>query len=237
MAKTPVWKSIASALEADIAAGHYGAGDKLPTEADLAARFGVNRHTVRRALSDMGDRGITRSRRGAGVFVEAPPTDYPIGRRVRFHKAVEATGRLPSKQVLSVSRRASDAAEAAALQLHPGDPVIEYQGLSLAGGAPIAVFTSVFPLQRVPDLPDALRHTSSVTQALRACGIADYTRAETRLSAVRVDATQALHLRLREGDPALKSIGVNVCPEGRPIEYGLTWFAGDRVTLTLGPGS
>ena len=173
--------------------------------------------------------------RGAGVFVETPPTDYPIGRRVRFHKAIEATGRLPSKRVLAVTRRACDSAEASALQLSPGDPVFDYQGLSLSAGAPIAVFTSVFPAARVPDLPDALQKTSSVTQALRACGIADYIRAQTRLSAVRLDATQALHLRLREGDPALKSIGINICPEGRPIEYGLTWFAGERVTLTVTP--
>ena len=73
--RTPVWKSIAATLEGDIASGHYAPGDKLPTEAALAARFGVNRHTVRRALADLGGRGILRSRRGAGVFVEAPPTE------------------------------------------------------------------------------------------------------------------------------------------------------------------
>lgn len=233
MTRTPVWRSIATTLHADITAGHYRAGDKLPTESELAARFGVNRHTVRRALSDLADRGITRSRRGAGVFVETPPTDYPIGRRVRFHKAVEATGRLPSKRVLMVEQRACDAAEATALTLPPGDPVIAYQGLSLSQGTPIALFTSVFPAHRVPGMADALTQTSSVTQALRLCGIPDYTRAETRLNAGRTTATQALHLRLREGDPLIKSTSINICPDGKPIEYGTTWFAGDRVTLTV----
>ena len=51
--------------------------------------------SVRDALADLGGRGILRSRRGAGVFVEAPPTDYPIGRRVRFHQNIRAAGRLP----------------------------------------------------------------------------------------------------------------------------------------------
>ncbi|HHC29359.1 MAG TPA: GntR family transcriptional regulator, partial [Rhodobacterales bacterium] len=41
MARTPIWQSIAASIEAEIGAGHYRAGDKLPTEAALAARFGV----------------------------------------------------------------------------------------------------------------------------------------------------------------------------------------------------
>lgn len=235
MARTPVWKSIATTLQSDIAAGHYRAGEKLPTEAELSARFGVNRHTVRRALSDLAEQGILRSRRGAGVFVETPPTDYPIGRRVRFHKAIQATGRLPAKRILMIEQRACNTTEAAALHLSPGDTVIAYEGLSLSQDTPIAHFTSVFPAHRVPDMAHALRETSSVTAALRLCGIEDYTRAETRLNAERANPTQALHLRLREGDPLLKSVAVNICPAGKPIEYGLTWFAGDRVTLTVTP--
>ena len=43
------WRQIADTLRADIAGGTLGPGDQLPTEARLAARFGVNRHTVRRA--------------------------------------------------------------------------------------------------------------------------------------------------------------------------------------------
>lgn len=235
MARTPIWKSIATTLEAEIAAARYRAGDKLPTEAELSSRFGVNRHTVRKALADMSERGITRSRRGAGVFVETPPTEYPIGRRVRFHRNIAATGRLPQKRVLRVENRPCDDTEARMLAIAPGDPVLVYEGLSLAGGAPIAHFESVFPAARVPAMADALRDTSSVTEALRRNGIDDYTRSETRLTAERATATQALHLRLREGDPLLKSVGVNICPEARPIEYGTTWFAGDRVTLTVHP--
>ncbi|UYV37825.1 phosphonate metabolism transcriptional regulator PhnF [Rhodobacteraceae bacterium D3-12] len=235
MARTPIWKTIAETLEGDIAAGHYRAGDKLPTEAELAARFGVNRHTVRHALSDMSERGITRSRRGSGVFVAIETADYPIGRRVRFHRNIAATGRLPKKQVLRLETRPGDSAETKALGLSKGDTVIIYEGLSLAGGTPIAHFTSVFPRARVTGMLDTLREVTSVTEALRLNGIADFTRAETRLTAERANATQALHLAMKEGDPLLKSIGINICPDGKPIEYGTTWFAGDRVTLTVNP--
>jgi len=48
--RTPIWTAIAHSLRSDIAAGVYGPDDKLPTESALAARFGVNRHTVRHAI-------------------------------------------------------------------------------------------------------------------------------------------------------------------------------------------
>ena len=231
--KTPVWQAIADALRNDLAEGRYAPGDKLPTEATLAERFGVNRHTVRHGLSALVGEGLVRTRRGSGAFVAATPTDYPIGARVRFHENLIAAGRRPEKRILQVEERAATEGEATALGLATGDPVCAYHGLSLADGQPIALFESLFPLGRLVGISDALDDTSSVTEALRKLGISDYTRASTRLTAVRATATQALHLQVSEGDPLLRSTGVNVDSSGTPVEYGRTLFAGDRVTLTL----
>lgn len=233
MSRTPVWKSIALSLTSDIAEGRYGTGDRLPTEAQLSATHGVNRHTVRRALAEMAEQGLVHARRGAGVFVAARPTEYPIGKRVRYHQNISASGKIPGKKILSLTTRAADEAEAESLELHPGDPVHVYDGLSLADGQPIAVFQSVFPAARFPDLLTALTETQSVTKALQMNGISDYTRISTRLTARQASATQALHLRLTEGAPVLHSVGINADPDGTPVEYGRTWFAGERVTLTL----
>ncbi len=230
---TPVWQAIATALRADISEGRYLPADKLPTEAQLSARFGVNRHTVRHALSQLVAEGLVRTRRGAGTFVASTPTDYPIGEWVRFHENLLAAGRRPEKRILDVESRAATAGEARALEIDEGAPVCSYHGLSLADGAPIALFESVFPLDRVKAMDQNLTETSSVTEALALAGVADYTRASTRLTAVLADVTQALHLHLREGDPLLRSTSVNVEAAGVPVEYGRTWFAGDRVTLTL----
>ncbi|MCE8515480.1 phosphonate metabolism transcriptional regulator PhnF [Ruegeria pomeroyi] len=234
MSRIPVWKTIALSLTEDIAEGRYGEGDQLPTEAQLAATHGVNRHTVRRALADLADQGLVHARRGAGVFVAARPTDYAIGKRVRFHKNIAAGGRIPGKRILTLLTRAADAAEAEALGLPAGAQVHVYDGLSLADGQPIAVFQSVFPAARFPGLPEVLTETRSVTAALQRLGVADFTRVSTRLTARPASATQALHLRLNEGAPLMFSTGINVDPDGQPVEYGRTWFAGDRVTLTLG---
>ncbi|WP_170761469.1 phosphonate metabolism transcriptional regulator PhnF [Ruegeria lacuscaerulensis] len=233
MSKTPVWKSIALGLTSEIAEGRYSTGDRLPTEAQLAAQHGVNRHTVRRALAEMAEQGLVRPRRGAGVFVAARPTDYPIGKRVRYHKNISASGKFPGKTILSLTTRKADEAEAEALHLEPGDNVHVYDGLSLADGQPIGLFQSVFPADRLPDILAALSDTQSVTKALQRCGVEDYTRVSTRLTARAATATQALHLQISEGAPVLFSIGINVGPAGEPVEYGRTVFAGERVTLTI----
>lgn len=233
MARTPVWQAIATTLTDEIAAGHYRPGDKLPTEAVIAARFGVNRHTVRRALSDLSDKGLTHSRRGSGVFVMADPTDYRIGKRVRFHQNLTQAGRMPTKRVLALLNRPCNQAEAEALQIPVGATVHVYEGLSLSDDTPVALFRSVFPAERLPDLTGHLRHFKSVTKALQASGVTDYTRASTRLTAKTATATQSLHLGISEGAPILRTVGINVDLQGRPVEFGHTWFVGDRITLVL----
>ena len=232
--KTPLWQAIAQTLAAGIADGIHPQGARLPTEAELAARFGVNRHTVRHALRSLADSGLVRSRRGAGVFVTATPTDYPIGRRVRFHQNVLAAGRTPEKRILQIEERAATPAEAARLQMPGGGDICVYHGLSLASGQPIALFESQFPASRLPGIAGALQASTGVTEALARCGVADYTRASTRISARPASATQALHLHLTEGAPLIYTTGLNVDSDGVPVEFGMTWFAGERVTLTLG---
>jgi GntR family phosphonate transport system transcriptional regulator len=231
--KDAIWSAIAATLTKEIAAGHYRPGDRLPTEAALAARFGVNRHTVRHALGALAERGLVHSRQGAGVFVAQRPTDYPLGRRVRFHQNVLAAGQTPSRRIARAETRASDAEEARVLRLKAGDAVHVVEGVSLADGQPIAAFRSIFPAARFPGLPQAVRESGSITRALAALGLTDYTRAETRLTAQLADPVLAVALAVRVGAPVMRTVAVNVDPNGVAVELGTTWFAGERVTLTV----
>ena len=235
MPRTPIWTTIAATLTGEIAAGAYVPGDKLPTEAQLAARFGVNRHTVRRALATLAEAGTLQSRRGAGVFVASVPTDYPLGRRVRFHQNVLESGRSPSRNFLLRQTRNANAEEAAALHLPAGAAVHVIEGVSLVDGLPVSLFRSVFPAARFPALLEQVARLLSITAALAEAGVQDYTRASTRLTAKSADAVQAMHLRLSPGAPLLRSVTVNVDLAGQPIEFGTAWFAGDRITLTVKP--
>ena len=73
----------------------------------------------------------------------------------------------------------------------------------------------------------------SITDAFSAHGVTDYIRHESRISARLPDARIASHLRQGTARPALYVTKVNTDMQGTPIEYAETWFAGDRVTLTV----
>jgi GntR family phosphonate transport system transcriptional regulator len=233
MTAPKIWQSIARSLRDDIAGGGYAPGDRLPSEAALSRRFGVNRHTVRHALATLAAAGEVRSRRGSGVFVAARPTDYPLGERVRFHQNLLASGRSPSRRFLHMETRPATQGEAQGLGLATGVRVHLVEGLSFADHEPMAHFRSVFPAGRFPDLAEALTRTGSVTTALAEAGVTDYTRTQTRVTAEAADGVMAGHLGLRPGAPVLRTVAVNVDVAGQVVEYGVTTFAGDRVTLSV----
>ena len=234
MSDGTVWREICATLKTDIREGRYPPGGKLPTEANLAARFGVNRHTVRRALAEMHGEGLTHARRGAGVFVTGHSTAYPIGRRVRFHASIEAAGQVPSKEITRLETIPAGDPEAEMLDLRVGDIVHIWEGIALADGVPLAFFRSWFPARRLPNLKETLRETRSVTAALSSDGITDYVRRTTEVAAERAGALQARHLNLPATAPVLCTVSLNVDSGGRPVEFGRTWFAGDRVRLVVG---
>jgi GntR family transcriptional repressor for pyruvate dehydrogenase complex len=66
---------LAARLSAQMERGELVAGDRLPTEAALAAEHGVSRSVVREAVHRIKSRGLLVSRQGSGVFV-APPLEH-----------------------------------------------------------------------------------------------------------------------------------------------------------------
>ena len=62
---------VAAALVDEIRAGHPAAGQRLPTEAELARQFAVSRTVVREAVSQLKSQGLVDSRQGSGVYVRA----------------------------------------------------------------------------------------------------------------------------------------------------------------------
>src|SRR5262249_29283181 len=112
-----LWRRVGDPLERAIAAGGYPGGTPLPArmwvaarrpgEMESAQRLGVNRHTVRRALAALADRGFVRAERGSGTYVETRRLRYPISSRTRFSEIVGAAGREPGGRLLaSVSEEA-----------------------------------------------------------------------------------------------------------------------------------
>ncbi|MEM7744958.1 MAG: phosphonate metabolism transcriptional regulator PhnF [Pseudomonadota bacterium] len=232
----PIWESIRTTLSREISDGTFPPGAQLPTESELAARFAVNRHTVRRALGAMRDDGLVRSRRGAGVFVIATPIDYRLGSRTRFTQLLEAEGHASQRLVLRLDTVPATDREAELLQIPTGAMVVLQETVGLADGARLTYSRGVFPVDRLDGIEEALRHSNgSATTALRTCGVPDYRRAWTRIAAKRASAATARHLEVSDGAPLIRTRSLNVAADGTPVELGQTYFCADRVELLVEP--
>lgn len=63
---------VAALLSREIEAGDFNPGGRLPTEQQLAERFGVSRNVVREAIAQLRADGMIEARQGVGAFVLAP---------------------------------------------------------------------------------------------------------------------------------------------------------------------
>jgi GntR family transcriptional regulator len=67
-----VYVQIADYIEADIKAGALQPHDRIPTEGDMHAEWGVARTTARRAVALLRERGLVYTVEKRGTFVSPP---------------------------------------------------------------------------------------------------------------------------------------------------------------------
>lgn len=228
-----LWRQIADDIEQAIIRGDYASGAKLPSELEIAERFGVNRHTVRRALAELTERGLVRAERGSGTYVDAARIAYPIGERTRFSEIIGASGRKAGGRLLSSTKEPAPRDVALRLDLQPGAIVVRLDILRSANRVPISLGTSWLPLELAPDAARIYRTVHSVSRLLSHIGFPDYRRKVTRLSAAMADSIHAAKLRLNHGRPLLVVDSVDVASDGRPILTSHARFAADRVELVV----
>ncbi|MEO6013308.1 MAG: phosphonate metabolism transcriptional regulator PhnF [Devosia sp.] len=229
-----MWRRIADAIRLDIVGGKLQRGDKLAGELDLAQRFSVNRHTVRRALAALADEGVVRAEQGRGTFVEqANRASYRIGKRTRFSEGLAGQARSLERRILAHSVETATPVVATALRLRPGAKTVRLETLSLADGRPLSRATSWLDHRHFADFPEQFERAKSVTAAFKALGIADYSRLSTHISARHADAEETRLLRLAPGAILLVSESVDADSAGKPIQYALSRFPADRMELIV----
>ncbi|MEL6136497.1 MAG: phosphonate metabolism transcriptional regulator PhnF [Cyanobacteria bacterium J06628_6] len=234
----PIYLQIAESIRKRIDEQTYQLGERLPTEAKLAAQFGVNRHTLRQAVSVLRQEGILHVEQGRGTFVAARPIRYPIGSRVRYNEALRAQGITAQSQIIKCTEAQADDSVAQSLKVQVDMPVAVIQRLSSADDVPICVSTGYFPLHRLPNLLspvslDGLETTGSISRWLRDYHGCDHIRRETSVSARPVKAADAKLLGLPLNQPILLVESINVDQTGQVVEYGVTRFRGDRMELVF----
>ncbi|HWA20426.1 MAG TPA: phosphonate metabolism transcriptional regulator PhnF [Devosia sp.] len=229
-----LWRRIADDIRLDIVGGKLARGDRLAGEMALAERFGVNRHTVRRALAVLEEEGVVRSEQGRGTFVDrAQRLSYRIGKRTRFSEGLAGQARSLERRLLSSRIENATAPVAKALRIRAGAKVVRLETLSLADGQPLSRATSWLDYRRFAEFPERFERARSVTAAFRTFGIADYARASTHISARHADADETKLLKLAPGAILLVSEAVDAEEDGAPIQYGLSRFPAERLELVV----
>lgn len=232
-ARDSFWHRIAAQISEAISRGTYPPGERLPSEHALAEQFGVNRHTIRKSLASLSSQGLVRVTQGSGTYVEDFAVELMLGKRTRHQHSLKQAGLRGGLQVLEASTVRASSAQAKALALPARSKLLCLNVLGEAEGQVLHVSERYFPLPRFTGLDAVIAETGSITAAFAACGLTDYTRQESRITAQISSAAIAAHLRQPVSRPVLEVTSVNVDSDGTPIEFATTWFAGDRVKLTI----
>ena len=231
-----LWRQVADGIERGIANGSFAAGEKLPGETEIAETYRVNRHTVRRALAALAERGLVRAERGSGTYVEAQKLAYPLRSRTRFSEIVGAGGQEPRGQLIDASQDVATRELARALGLKTGEPLIRIEALRSADRTPICISTTWLSAERFPDAGSVFASVRSMTKLLAHYGIRDYRRASTKITAAIADATDAARLDLALGRPVLVVDATDVDTNGTPLVTKRSRFAAERVEFLVENG-
>src|SRR6266702_3803544 len=178
-----LWRRVADSIEHGITAGVYASGEKLPAETEIAESYKVNRHTVRRALATLAERGLVRAERGSGTYVETQRLAYPLRSRTRFSEIVGAGGREPRGQLIDASDETAIRELARQLGLKSGSPLVRIEALRFADRTPICVSTTWLSAEDFPDAGRVFAATRSMTKLLAHYGIRDYRRGSSWITA------------------------------------------------------
>jgi GntR family phosphonate transport system transcriptional regulator len=228
-----LWRQIVRSIEDEIAKGAHPPGARLPTEAQMSQRFGVNRHTVRRALEELSRNGLVRVEQGRGSFVAEDVLDYAVSTRTRFSEWIRRHNKEPSGKILDLREMPADTAIAAGLGLRAGARVVRLERLGLADDRPVSIGAHHFPAARYPGLLVALRRAVTVTEALTAVGVSDYRRQVTRVTARMPLPHEAELLQMPRNRPLLISESVNVDAAGAVVEFGIARYPTPRVQIVF----
>ena len=229
-----IYSQIARLLKNEIAS-FLKPGECLSSENDLADRFGVNRHTVRRAVDDLIAAGLLERRHGKGTFVLDGPADYLLGSNTRFTENFESLGKTASNRILRKLIIPARGGVAARLNLPENALVIWIESLRLADDHPVCVISHFLPLQVLPNLFEEY-HGGSLHEHLASRYGIKLRRVESLISGALPQGDDASLLGMPQNQPVLRVKSVNVSErDGSPLEYALTRFRADRIQLRINP--
>ncbi len=197
------YRSIYEALRGDIAAGRLTTGDMLPSENELAAKWGVTRPTVRKALDMLAVDGSITRRQGSKSVVRGTPRGIGILSLSGTSTALGEDLRTPV--VVRPEIREWD--EAFGFPLTDAERAagcIYFERLRVMDYAPVLLDITMLPNVGIPDFTEIDMEDRSLFEILRSQYGISVTGGNQQLLAIGADRQLSTLLRTRPGHPMLQ---------------------------------
>jgi GntR family transcriptional regulator len=206
-------------------------GAPVPTERELAGTLGTSRTTVRQAVNELVAEGRLVRRQGSGTYVADAKITWPL-HVASFTEQATANGLMPSSVLLGLTRVRASYEVAEKLRLAPGAEVHQLDRLRLANERPMAVESSFMPANRFPYLGRKVKDGVSLHAVLTHDYGVELSTGEETIDTAPASAQHAKLLQADVGFPMLVVSRLSFDRAGVPVEFGTSWFRGDRITLT-----
>ncbi|MCQ4308988.1 phosphonate metabolism transcriptional regulator PhnF [Pseudomonas stutzeri] len=204
---------------------HLQPGDQLPGETQLAARFDVNRHTLRRAIDELVSEGRVLRQQGRSTRVLARPLIYPLAAGSAYSESLSAQGLGVQARLLQRQVRPATAEEANHLMLGESAPLLELRTLRLLDEQPVSLIRHRFCASRQSLLADY--NGGSLRQYLTAREL-PLSRAFSLIGARLPTPDEADQLLMPRHAPLLTVMTLSHDLAGRPVELSLSTSRADR---------
>jgi len=214
-------------LQADLAEliDRTPAGQRLPSEPDLAKQLGVSRATLRDAMRTFETQGLVRRRQGSGTFVVGKVQALDSGLEVleSLETMAKRLGLAISVSNLSVEQIMADETSAEKLTLAVGETLLRVRRVICADERPVAYLVDILPEEvlHLDDLP-ADFHGSVLDHLLGRGDSLKTSRAN--ISAIGATAEVAKALQIQRGDVLLHFHSQLFDGGGRIVDYSMSYF-------------
>ncbi|MBQ8074991.1 MAG: GntR family transcriptional regulator [Oscillospiraceae bacterium] len=218
-------------LQAYILEHNLQPGEALPPERDLCQAWGINRTTLRSAISRMEASGRLFAVQGSGTRLMHRLQRSPENLS-SFAKAAFSSGFRPDTRILSIKKTACSAFLSRYLRKESGETLYEICRLRLLDEAPALADAAYLPADLLPGLEDCDLQNRSLFQILKENYHFQLRQSTVKISLTHVTEEEGALLELPAGSAAFQIVTVTEDTDGTPIEYCRTIGRADKLELT-----
>lgn len=204
-------------------------GDALPSERELSDSYGVNRMTVRQAITELSTQGVVRRLHGVGTFVTEQNTIAPLVPAVTgFSERYRSAGMRPASVVIGLEKLQASPLIAQRLALEAKAPVVALQRLRLVNDEPLMLETSYLPFARFPELLSEDFSSESLYDVLGRRYQIHIRETEQTLEPTLLTDPESGYFELTTGQPAMLVYITAYTDNHQPVEFCKSIIRGDR---------